>query len=100
MQSHDHGYGRFRRLKWGAKEDCTECMEAEKRMAQARAEMGIPYQPLTETCEVDEDGIIRDVDEVNVLLQGDDRPSFAPTVGEIVAGVAMVVGIWVLIGVL
>lgn len=70
--------------------------EMQKALDRKKAAYGVPYEPLTETCEVDADGIIRDVDEVNTLLQDDDRPSFAPTV----AGVAMIVGIWVLIGVL
>jgi hypothetical protein len=45
---------------------------------------------------IDADGIIRDVDVVNSLLQKDERPSFEPTVGEIVAGVALVIGMFTL----
>ena len=44
---------------------------------------------------IDADGIIRDVDPVNTILQKADRESFAPTVGEIVAGVALVIGMFV-----
>lgn len=50
-----------------------------KRRAYGYAPEQVPYQSLTETCEVDQDGIIVDRDSVNELLAKDERPSFAPT---------------------
>lgn len=64
MQSHEHGFGKFRRTSWGAKEDCNWCMayerDQEKAMKDAREDFKVNYAPLLETTVVDADGIIQD----------------------------------------
>lgn len=99
MQSHEHGYGKFRRWTWGAKEDCQQCKkEAPLRAAQARLmekarEDFKNIGPCANCGEVEcvcvpEPTIFFPADEeedrkVNEIIAKDERPSFQPSTAEL-----------------
>lgn len=94
VKSHDHGYGRFRRMAWGAKEDCEQCMTQEKLMAEAREDFKVRFTDGTTAPVVDGlIGLTEDEEEamaVNELI-ANEREYVDNITREAVFGLAFIV---------